>query len=112
MGNTSLLLGFIGVAGIAYLIPGPDWMMVMHGATDGVWNGVRTGLGSQAGLLVHGALATVGVSALIAAAPAALVTLQAIGAIYLIYLGAPAFELARREIQRPRSAGDKRSSPI
>jgi threonine/homoserine/homoserine lactone efflux protein len=87
MGNTSLLLGFIGVAVIAYLIPGPDWLMVMRGATDGVWNGMRTGLGSQAGLLVHGALATVGISALIAAAPAALVTIQIIGAIYLIHLG-------------------------
>jgi threonine/homoserine/homoserine lactone efflux protein len=86
MGDASLLLGFIGVAGIAYLIPGPDWLMVMRGATDGAWNGVRTGLGTQAGLLLHGALATVGISALIAAAPAALIAIQVVGALYLLYL--------------------------
>ena len=61
--------------------------MVMRGATDGAWNGVRTGLGTQGGLLVHGALATVGVSALIAAAPVALVAIQVAGATYLLYLG-------------------------
>jgi threonine/homoserine/homoserine lactone efflux protein len=86
MGDASLLLGFIGVAVIAYLIPGPDWLMVMRGATDGAWNGVRTGLGTQAGLLLHGALATVGISALIAAAPAALIAIQVVGALYLLYL--------------------------
>ena len=83
----SSLVGFIGVALVAYLIPGPDWLMVMRGATDGAWNGVRTGVGTQGGLLVHGLLATVGVSALIAAAPAALVAIQVVGALYLLYLG-------------------------
>ncbi len=85
--SSSLLIGFIGVALVAYLIPGPDWLMVMRGATDGAWNGVRTGLGTQGGLLVHGLLATVGVSALIAAAPAALIVIQILGALYLLYLG-------------------------
>lgn len=56
-------------------------------ATDGVWNGVRTGLGTQCGLLLHGLLATAGVSALIAAAPTALVAIQILGSLYLLYLG-------------------------
>lgn len=45
-----------------------------------------TGLGSQIGLLVHGLLATVGVSALLATAPTALVVIQVLGALYLLYL--------------------------
>ncbi|MEV0354993.1 LysE family translocator [Nocardia sp. NPDC050697] len=85
--QTSLLLGFVGVALVAYLVPGPDWLMVMRGATTGAWHGTVTGLGTQAGLLVHGLLATAGVSALIAAAPAALVVIQLLGAVYLLYLG-------------------------
>ena len=83
----SMLAGFLGVAMVAYVIPGPDWLMVMRGATDGVRHGIVTGLGTQAGLLVHGLLATVGVSALIAAAPAAIVVIQVVGALYLLYLG-------------------------
>lgn len=72
---------------VAYMIPGPDWLMVMRGSTAGAWNGIRTGLGTQGGLLIHGVLATVGVSALIAAAPAALTAIQILGALYLLYLG-------------------------
>lgn len=82
----SLLLGFVGVAMIAYLIPGPDWLIVIRGATDGRRNGAITGLGTQAGLLVHGLLATVGISALITAAPNILVIIQVIGALYLLYI--------------------------
>lgn len=82
----SLLIGFVGVALVAYLVPGPDWLMVLRGATEGPRHGAITGLGSQAGLAVHGLLATVGVSALIAAAPQALVVIQVVGALYLLYL--------------------------
>nr|WP_296780937.1 LysE family transporter [Rhodococcus sp. (in: high G+C Gram-positive bacteria)] len=71
---------------VAYLVPGPDWLMVIRGATDGRRNGAITGLGTQAGLLVHGLLATVGISALIAAAPQVLVVIQVVGALYLLYI--------------------------
>jgi threonine/homoserine/homoserine lactone efflux protein len=82
----SLILGFVGVALVAYCVPGPDWIMVIRGSADGPRHGVVTGLGTQAGLLIHGLLATVGVSALIAAAPSALVVIQIVGALYLLYL--------------------------
>ncbi|WP_072806109.1 LysE family translocator [Rhodococcoides yunnanense] len=84
--ETSLLVGFIGVALVAYLVPGPDWLIVLKGATAGPRRGAVTGLGSQTGLLVHGLLATMGVSALIAAAPGALIVIQVLGALYLLYL--------------------------
>lgn len=85
--DAALMAGFVGAAVVAYAIPGPDWLMVMRGTTVSVRRGIVTGLGSQTGLLVHGLLATVGVSALIAAAPAALIVIQIAGALYLLYLG-------------------------
>ncbi|GAC66532.1 LysE family translocator [Gordonia soli] len=83
----TLLAGFVGVALVAYLVPGPDWLIVVRGATMSARHGAITGLGTQAGLLVHGLLATVGVSAVVAAAPWALLAIQVAGAIYIGYLG-------------------------
>jgi threonine/homoserine/homoserine lactone efflux protein len=85
--DTALIAGFVGAAVVAYAIPGPDWLMVMRGTTTSVRRGIETGLGSQTGLLVHGLLATIGVSAFIAAAPTALTVIQIAGALYLLYLG-------------------------
>ncbi|MDJ0394307.1 LysE family transporter [Rhodococcus sp. G-MC3] len=66
-------------------MPGPDWLMVIRGATEGRRHGAITGLGTQAGLLAHGLLATVGISAILAAAPQVLIAVQVVGALYLLY---------------------------
>lgn len=81
---------FLTAAFLLTLAPGPDTMFVL-GASLG--NGARGGLlasaGIMTGLLVHLALAVVGVSALIAASPLAFDALRWAGAVYLVWIGVP-----------------------
>jgi len=88
--SVGLLVLFTGVVMTAYVIPGPDWAVVLrHSARDR-----RTGfvamLGVQAGLCVHLTAAALGVSTLITHSPVAFTALKVVGAAYLVYLGATA----------------------
>lgn len=68
--------------------PGPDNLMVLGmGMAKGRRQGIAFGLGCAFGCLSHTALAVVGVSALIAASPAAFTVLKVAGGLYLIKLG-------------------------
>jgi len=71
--------------------PGPDNLMVLGmGMSKGRREGIAFGLGCALGCLSHTVLAVVGVSALIAASPAAFTALKVIGGLYLIWLGTKA----------------------
>ena len=79
---------FISAAVLITLSPGPDNLMVLSiGATRGRLRGMAFGMGCALGCLSHTLLATLGVSALIAASPVAFTALKIIGGLYLIYLG-------------------------
>jgi threonine/homoserine/homoserine lactone efflux protein len=80
---TSFLLALLVVT----IVPGPDFVLVTGNAVRSVELGALTAAGVVTGLLVHAALATLGLSALVAAVPAALVAVKAVGAAYLLYLG-------------------------
>ncbi|MEV0680534.1 LysE family translocator [Actinosynnema sp. NPDC050436] len=80
---TSFLLALVVIT----IVPGPDFVLVTGNAVRGVRLGALTALGVMTGLVVHGLLATLGLSALVAAAPAALWAVKAVGAVYLLYLG-------------------------
>ena len=55
------------------------------------------------GLLIHATLATVGLSALVAAAPAAFVVVKAIGALYLAYISFMTLRSASKPLaEQPR----------
>jgi threonine/homoserine/homoserine lactone efflux protein len=79
---------YVGAAALLILTPGPDTFLV---AATGVAHGVRAGvlaaLGVFCGCLFHIGLATLGVSALIAASPWAFGVLKLAGAAYLVWLG-------------------------
>ncbi|MGL4995152.1 MAG: LysE family translocator [Deefgea sp.] len=80
--------GFLSAAVLITLSPGPDNLMVLSiGATRGRLRGMAFGMGCALGCLSHTLLATLGVSALIAASPVAFTALKIIGGLYLIYLG-------------------------
>lgn len=80
--------GFLATALLITLSPGPDNLMVLSvGMSRGRRQGVAFGLGCALGCLSHTVLASLGISALIAASPAAFNTLKIIGGLYLIYLG-------------------------
>ena len=68
--------------------PGPDNLMVLgFGIARGRVQGVTFGLGCALGCLSHTVLATLGISALIAASPSAFLALKVCGGLYLVWLG-------------------------
>lgn len=84
----SQFLAFLGAAMLLTLAPGPDNLLVLSlGASRGRRLGVAFGLGCATGCLSHTALAALGVSALIAATPAAFTALKVAGGLYLVWLG-------------------------
>ncbi|MFC3106949.1 LysE family translocator [Undibacterium arcticum] len=81
-------IGFLLAAMLITISPGPDNLMVLGvGISRGRTQGMAFGLGCALGCLNHTILATVGVSALIAASPVAFITLKVCGGLYLIWLG-------------------------
>jgi threonine/homoserine/homoserine lactone efflux protein len=82
------LLSFLIAAVLITVSPGPDNLMVLGvGMSQGRKHGVVFGLGCALGCLSHTVLAAVGVSALIAASPAAFTALKVCGGLYLVWLG-------------------------
>jgi threonine/homoserine/homoserine lactone efflux protein len=89
------ITGFLLAAILITATPGPDNLMVLGmGISKGRKQGIAFGLGCALGCLSHTFLAAVGVSALIAASPAAFTLLKIAGGIYLIYLGVNAIRKA------------------
>lgn len=80
--------GFLAAAVVITASPGPDNLMVLGvGMSKGRACGIAFGLGCALGCLTHTLLATLGVSALIAASPMAFTALKVFGGLYLIWLG-------------------------
>ena len=69
--------------------PGPDTLYVLaRSVAQGRGAGIVSVLGGSTGRLVHTLSTALGVSALVAASPAALVVVRVLGAAYLLYLAA------------------------
>ena len=85
--DPTLLGGFI-VAAVAIIVsPGPDTIVILrHALTGGRGTGLAAVSGVQLGLLVHTALAVVGISLLVASSPVLFQGLTVIGAVYLAWL--------------------------
>lgn len=84
-------LGFLTAAILITLSPGPDNMMVLGvGIAKGRARGMAFGLGCALGCLNHTLLAVIGVSAVIAASPAAFTALKIAGGLYLVWIGVQA----------------------
>lgn len=82
------ILAFLAAAVVITVSPGPDNLMVLGvGMSRGRVKGIVFGLGCALGCLSHTVLATLGVSALIAASPLAFTALKVLGGVYLIWLG-------------------------
>jgi threonine/homoserine/homoserine lactone efflux protein len=79
---------FLAAAVSITVAPGPDNLMVLgFGMSRGRAKGIAFGLGCAFGCLSHTLLATLGVSALIAASPTAFLALELGGGLYLVWLG-------------------------
>lgn len=78
---------FVAICMVAYVIPGPDWMVVLRQSAHNRRAGFVAALGVQSGLCVHMAAAAIGVSALVLSSATAFTVLKLVGAAYLVYLG-------------------------
>lgn len=82
------LVAFVVAGLLLALTPGPDVLYIVARSTSqGRAAGVMSALGVGAGLLVHIAAATCGLSALMMTLPAAYDLVRWIGAAYLVWLG-------------------------
>jgi threonine/homoserine/homoserine lactone efflux protein len=71
-----------------FLVPGPAVLLVLaRGTSAGPKVGVATGFGIATGDLVHTAMATLGLSAILMTSALAFNALKFLGAAYLVYLG-------------------------
>ena len=87
--------GFLAASVVITLAPGPDNLMVLSlGMARGRRAGMVFGIGCALGCINHTVLAALGVSALIAASPAAFTALKLAGGLYLVWLGAQAIRSA------------------
>lgn len=81
------LAGFLGVAVLLTLAPGPDNLLVLAlGISRGRRAGLAFALGCASGCLSHTLLAVFGISALLAATPLAFASLKVCGAGYLFWM--------------------------
>ncbi|WP_049985614.1 LysE family translocator [Halobellus rufus] len=83
-------LAFCAAAIALVLTPGPDTMYVLARGVQGREAGVRSAFGIATGILFHTAAATLGLAAVLRAAPAAYQVVKYAGAVYLVYLGVQA----------------------
>lgn len=99
-------LALFMAAGLALnLTPGPDMLYVAaRGAAEGRAAGVASALGIAAGTLVHIALVSAGLAALLAAVPVAYTVVRLGGAAYLVYLGL-------RSLLRPGGVSERALAP-
>jgi threonine/homoserine/homoserine lactone efflux protein len=90
------LVGFLGVVLLAYLVPGPDFLVVLRAAASRPAEGRAAALGAQTGLCAHMLAAAVGLSLIAARSPVCFEAVRLLGAAYLVYLGVRAVLTARR----------------
>ena len=90
--------GFIAVATLVVVTPGPDMTLVARNTfAGGRLSGFATSAGTCSGLLVHATAAALGLSAVLLASSQAFTVVKIAGAAYLIFLGIRTILGARRE---------------
>lgn len=90
-------VGFIAVVLLAYLIPGPDFLLVSRYAVQGKRLGLMAALGAQSGLCVHMFIAAMGLSAIAAQSAEFFMIVRWLGAAYLVWMGIGVLRNSRQE---------------
>jgi threonine/homoserine/homoserine lactone efflux protein len=99
---TSFLVALL----IIMIVPGPDFVLIMGNAVRSLRKGTEAALGVITGLLIHATLATIGLSALVAAVPTALLVVKVIGALYLAYVGFMTLRTANKPAENQHGKGN------
>jgi threonine/homoserine/homoserine lactone efflux protein len=87
---------------VIVLVPGPDFVMVTRSAASGRRYGWLAAAGIVCGLCLHATAASLGLSALVVAVPAALFVVKALGVAYLVWMG---FQVLRKAGRAPAADG-------
>ncbi|MER7400906.1 LysE family translocator [Streptomyces sp. NPDC000070] len=95
------LVGFLGVVLLAYLVPGPDFLVIVRAAARRPALGRAAAYGAQTGLCVHMCAAALGLSVIAARSAQAFTAIRLAGAAYLVCLGVKALLEAREGRRRP-----------
>lgn len=89
--DSAVLLAYSLACVVLFITPGPDMSLFLAKTVAGGRRaGVAAFTGASLGCVVHSLLAAFGLSALIAASPAAFLTLKIVGAAYLLWLAVDA----------------------
>lgn len=79
---------FVGALAIAYLVPGPDMVLILQtSALRGRSQAIAVAIGLALARAAHVFLAAIGLAALLRTAPTAFETARLLGAAYLVWLG-------------------------
>ncbi|QUH05543.1 LysE family translocator [Saccharopolyspora erythraea] len=94
--SLTLLTGFLAVMLLTYVVPGPDFAIVLRYATRSRRAGRLAAAGVLTGVCLHGTAAALGLSALLAKSATAFMVVKVVGAAYLLFLGVQALWSSRR----------------
>jgi threonine/homoserine/homoserine lactone efflux protein len=107
------VLTFLGLSVLLILTPGPNQALLTSRVLGG---GRRAGFaavrGLAAGMAVHVAAATAGLSALLASSAQAFAVVKLLGGLYLLWLGIAAIRRARRPVADEESPRRRGGSPF
>lgn len=93
------ILTFIGAACLIAMVPGPSTAIILRRSMiNGRASGAATVLGNEAGVLLWGLAAALGLSGLLLASRVAYDTMRVAGAVLLVWMGARALWKARRAV--------------
>lgn len=111
MPSSATLLVFATATLALLAVPGPSVIFVVARTLEhGRAAGLVSVLGIETGALVHVLAATTGISALIAASPAAMTALRWGGGLYLVVLGVRALLAQRRRAAGAHDGGEPRDA--
>lgn len=99
---------FVGALAVAYLIPGPDMVLILHtGALQGRSQALAVAIGLALARATHVFLAAVGLAALLRTAPWAFEVVRVAGAAYLIWLGLGVLRSRSLQPEGPRPSSNE-----
>lgn len=97
--DRSSTAAYILLAAMLALSPGPDVMFVVaNGMSHGAKGAVASAVGIGAGSFLHAVLASIGISAFVAASPFAFNVMKIAGALHLVCIGVQAITAVLRPL--------------
>lgn len=102
--DPSLTASYIFLAATLALSPGPDVMFVVaNGMSHGAKGALASAVGIGAGSFLRAVLASIGISAFVAASPFAFTVMKIVGALYLACMGVQAIRSAFKTARSAKS---------